>query len=57
MACLLWVAGIIAFCAKLLQLGIAIWMVNVINGCFSFWQEYQADKATEALNSMMPSYS
>lgn len=57
MAILLWLAGIIAFCAKLLQLGIAIWLVNVINGCFSFWQEYQADKATEALNSMMPSYS
>lgn len=56
MAILLWLAGIIAFCAKLLQLGIAIWLVNVINGCF-FWQEYQADKTTEALNSMMPSYS
>lgn len=57
MACLLWVAGIIAFCAKLSELGTAIWLVNIINGCFSFWQEYQADKATEALNNMMPSYS
>jgi Ca2+-transporting ATPase len=57
MACLLWVAGIIAFCAKLSELGSAIWLVNIINGCFSFWQEYQADKATEALNNMMPSYS
>lgn len=57
MAWLLWIAGIIAFCAQLVELGIAIWLVNIINGCFSFWQEYQADKATEALNQMMPSYS
>ncbi|MGM9891979.1 cation-translocating P-type ATPase [Limosilactobacillus sp.] len=57
MAWLLWVAGIIAFAAKLAELGIAIWSVNIINGCFSFWQEYQANKATEALNKMMPSYS
>lgn len=57
MAWLLWIAGIIAFCAQLAELGIAIWLVNIINGCFSFWQEYQANKATEALNEMMPSYS
>lgn len=57
MAWLLWVAGAIAFIAKLTELGIAIWLVNVINGCFSFWQEYQANKATEALSNMMPSYS
>lgn len=57
MAWLLWVAGAIAFAAKLTELGIAIWLVNVINGCFSFWQEYQANKATEALSNMMPSYS
>lgn len=57
MAWLLWVAGAIAFLAKLTELGIAIWLVNVINGCFSFWQEYQANKATEALSNMMPSYS
>ena len=57
MAILLWVAGIIAFCADLVQLGIAIWAVNIINGIFSFWQEFQADKATEALANMLPSYT
>lgn len=57
MAILLWVAGIIAFFADLMQLGIAIWAVNIINGCFSFWQEFQADKATEALANMLPSYT
>ena len=49
MAILLWVAGIIAFVAGMPELGVAVWLVNLINGCFSFWQEHQADKATEAL--------
>lgn len=57
MAILLWIAGIIAFGAHLVELGIAIWAVNVINGCFSFWQEYQAGKATDALENMLPSYT
>lgn len=54
MAWLLWVAGGLAFVAGMPQLGIAVWMVNVINGCFSFWQEFQAGKATEALLSLLP---
>lgn len=57
MALLLWVAGIVAFIAGLPQLGIAIWMVNVINGLFSFWQEYKAEKATEILLKMFPSFA
>ena len=56
MAILLWVAGIIAFVAGMPELGVAVWLVNLINGCFSFWQEHQADKATEALKKMLPSY-
>ena len=56
MAILLWVAGIIAFIAGMPELGVAVWLVNLINGCFSFWQEHQADKATEALKKMLPSY-
>lgn len=57
MAIMLWVAGIIAFVAQLTELGIAIWLVNIINGCFSFWQEYQAGKATDALQNMLPAHS
>jgi potassium/sodium efflux P-type ATPase len=57
MAILLWGAGIVGFIAQLPQLGIAIWMVNVINGVFSFWQEFRAGKATEALRKMLPDYA
>lgn len=57
MAILLWVGGAIAFLGQMPELGIAIWLVNVINGVFSFWQEYRAGKATEALKKMLPSYA
>lgn len=56
MAILLWFGGAVAFFAGMPQLGIAVWLVNVINGVFSFWQEFRAGKATEALRSMLPSY-
>ncbi len=57
MAILLWVGGIVAFIAQMPQLAIAVWMVNVINGAFSFWQEYRAEKATEALQKLLPAYA
>jgi Ca2+-transporting ATPase len=56
MAVLLWVGGLVAFIAQMPQLGIAVWMVNVINGAFSFWQEYRAEKATETLRQLLPHY-
>ena len=57
MAVLLWIGGIIAFFANMVELAVAIWLVNVINGVFSFWQEFRAGKATEALRNMLPSYA
>ncbi|MTV72434.1 cation-transporting P-type ATPase, partial [Streptococcus pneumoniae] len=50
MALLLWVGGFIAVISHSLELGIAIWLVNIINGLFSFIQEYKASQATAALN-------
>lgn len=57
MAWLLWIGGAVAFAAQTPTLGIAIWLVNVINGLFSFWQEYKAEQATAALRRMLPSYA
>ncbi|WEV37524.1 cation-transporting P-type ATPase [Lactobacillus sp. ESL0677] len=56
MAILLWISGAIAMFSGTIELGIAIWMVNIINGLFSFWQERAAKRATDALNNMLPTY-
>ena len=57
MAILLWISGSVAFIARMPELGIAIWTVNLINGVFSFIQEYRAGKATEALKGLLASYA
>jgi calcium-translocating P-type ATPase len=54
MAILLWVAGALAFAAGTPQLGWAIWGVVLINGCFSFWQEFQAERTLSTLASSLP---
>ena len=54
MALLLWVAGTLAFIAGAPQLGWAIWAVIVINGAFSFWQEFKAERTLEALAGNLP---
>ena len=54
MALLLWAAGILAFISHTAALGWAIWSVILINGLFSFWQEYQAERALAALKQMLP---
>jgi P-type Ca2+ transporter type 2C len=57
MAILLWLGGLVGFLAQMPQIGIAIWMVNIINGAFSFWQEFKAERATEALKRLLPAYT
>jgi Ca2+-transporting ATPase len=57
MAILLWVGGVVALIAGMPELAIAIWLVNVINGVFSFWQEHRAERAIRALRQMIPSYA
>lgn len=53
-AILLWVSAVLSFVAQLKELGYAIIGVIVINALFSFWQEFKAEKATEALRQLIP---
>lgn len=50
MAILLWVSGFVAILSGTLELGIAIWLVNIINGVFSYWQEHEAQKSNWLVN-------
>ena len=54
MALLLWVAGGLALATGTRQLALAIWAVVLINGCFSFWQEFQAEQTMAALQRALP---
>ena len=60
-AIILWVAAALAFIAEqadpgqgMARLGAAILGVIVINGIFSFWQEYKAERAVAALRQLLP---
>jgi len=60
-AIILWMAAFLAFFAEsrdpgqgMWQLGVAILAVILINGCFSFWQEYRAERAIDSLRRLLP---
>ncbi len=60
-AIILWLAAILAFLAEhfdpgqgMARLGIAIVGVILVNGIFSFWQEYKAEQAVAALRQLLP---
>jgi len=53
-ALMLWVAGGLAFVAGLPQLGVAIFLVILINGIFAFVQEQRAEAAGQRLSELLP---
>ena len=53
-ALMLWVAGILAFVAGMPQLGVAIFIVILVNGTFAFAQEFRAERAAERLRDLLP---
>jgi len=53
-ALMLWVAGGLALLAGLPQLGIAIFIVILLNAVFAFIQEERADRAADRLRALLP---
>jgi magnesium-transporting ATPase (P-type) len=53
-AVMLWLAGGLAFLADLPELGVAIFVVIVLNAVFAFIQESRADQAAERLRGLLP---
>ena len=57
LALLLWAAAGLAFAAGLPQIGWAVIAIVLINGVFSFWQEYRASQLVQALHRRLPAGS
>ena len=60
-AVILWIGAALAFLADhfdpgqgMARLGVAIVGVVLVNGVFSFWQEYKAERAVAALRQLLP---
>jgi magnesium-transporting ATPase (P-type) len=53
-AILLWLAALLAWLAGMPELTVAIVAVVIVNGLFSYWQQYRAEQAVETLESLLP---
>ena len=51
---MLWAAGVLAFFAGLPELGVAIFVVVLVNATFSFVQQRRSDRAAERLRDLLP---
>jgi potassium/sodium efflux P-type ATPase len=57
LALLMWAGGALAFMIGMNTIGWAIIIVIFVNAFFSFWQEFKAEKAIDALRDLIPSYA
>jgi magnesium-transporting ATPase (P-type) len=53
-ALMLWFAAVLSFISDMPELGYACIGVVLINGIFTFWQEFKAEKAIESLQKILP---
>jgi magnesium-transporting ATPase (P-type) len=54
LALMLWVAGGLAVLAGMSELGVAIFLVILLNGIFAFLQEHRAERTAEKLRDLLP---
>ncbi len=57
LALLMWVGAALAYAIGMRQVALAILIVIFVNALFSFWQEFRAERAIEALKGLIPSYA